>query len=516
MALSNIIIRTCKNGHFDKKGQIIGHHINETTMPSTVNTTHPEYERMSDRWQSCRDCVEGSQAIKAAGIRYLPRLKDQDDESYRAYVMRASFVNFVWRTVSSLAGMLFRKPPEIEVAASIEPLLDDVTLDGRSLYIFAQQVALEVLTSGRAGVLVDYPNQSTEGMTLADTAKLNLRPLLAQYKAENIINWKQQRIDNEMRLTLVVLTEDAALEGNEYEHKTETRYRVLDLLTGLYRQRVFRINDKQEDEQVGPDIYPMMNGKAMSEIPFIFIGIDDTTPEMDTPPLVDLADCNLAHYRLNADYAHGLHFTGLPTAVVSGYTPENAGDKLYIGSQSAWVFPDPAARAAYLEFTGVGLGSIETALKSLEEQIAVLGARLLASEKKGNETATAARIYRAGETSILSAIANTISTGLSEALEIFSEWAGVPDEEAEIELNRDFIPANLDAQQLTALVSAWSMGALSLETLFENLQAGEIIGQDVTYEMEQARIEEGAPAPPPAPVIVKKDDERESGWGGAQ
>jgi hypothetical protein len=502
-------------------------------MAATVNTKHPEYEKMQSQWVKVRACVEGQKAVHDAGILFLPALKDQTVEDYNAYKLRASFFNATWRTISALQGMMFRKEPEIEVAASVEPYLEDVTMDGRSLHIFAQQVAIEVLSTGRVGILVDYPQGDTTGLTLADTAKLNLRPLLAQYKAENIINWKQARIANEMKLSLVVLTEDAALEGNQFEHECETHYRVLDLIEGhkitggsggvkrgfelvkVYRQRVFRINDKQEDEQVGGDIFPMMNGKPMNEIPFIFIGIDDTTPEMDEPPLIDLVDVNLDHYRLSADLKHGLHFGGLPTAVISGYSPENAGDKLYIGSASAWVFPDPQAKASYLEFTGQGLEPISKEMDKDEQRMAILGARLLSSEKKATETAQTAQIHRAGESSILASIAQTISIGLSEALSIFSEWAGV-DGEAEIELNTDFIPQGLDPQQLTALVGAWNSGAISLATLFENLQAGEIISQDVTYEMEQARIEEGAPAPPPAPVIVKKDDERESGWGGAQ
>lgn len=471
-----------------------------------VDTKHPAYEKMEGQWVKARACVNGQKAVHDAGVLFLPALKDQEKSDYDAYRLRASFFNATWRTISALSGMLFRKPPEIEVAASVEPYLEDVTMDGRSLHIFAQLVALETLTTGRIGILVDYPQGSTEGMTLADTAKLNLRPLLAAYKAENIINWKQQRIDNEMKLTLLVLTEDAMLEGNEYEHKCETHYRVLDLFNGLYRQRVFRINDKQEDEQVGGDIFPMMNGKPMNEIPFIFIGVDDTTPEIDEPPLIDLVDVNLAHYRMNADYAHGLHFTGLPTAVVSGYTPENPGDKLYIGSASAWVFPDPTAKATFLEFTGQGLQAIEKAIDKLEQQMAILGARLLSAEKKDAETSQTAQIHRAGETSILASIAQTISIGLSEALSIFSEWAGV-DGEASIKLNTDFIPVGLDPQQLTALVSAWMSGAISLQTLFENLQQGEIIGQDITYEEEQSRILEGAPAPPPATVVVKKDEQ---------
>jgi hypothetical protein len=479
-------------------------------MLATVNTTHPDYERMSDQWKNCRDTVAGSKAIKDAGVRYLPRLKDQNDEDYQAYKQRASWMGATWATIRGFKGMLLRKEPEIEAPESIQAYLKDVTMTGKSIYDLIDILTDEMLTTKRPGLLVDYPQANTQGMTAAQAEALNMRPSLAFYPAESIINWRQERINNAYVLSMVVLTEDAPLPGNEFEHNTEVHYRVLDLVnrkddkTGetsrVYRQRVFRINDKKEDEQVGPDIYPLMNGKPLTEIPFI---ID---PEVDEPPLGDLVDLNLDHYRLSADLKHGLHFGGLPTAVISGYTPENAGDKLYIGSASAWVFPDPQAKASYLEFTGQGLKPISEEMTKTEERMAVVGARLLATEKKDSETAQTANIHRAGEASVLSNIGNTIGIMLSKALTIFSEWAGV-DKEVTVEMNDEFLPQGIDPQQLTALVGAWQSGAISLETLFDNLQAGEIISQDVTYEMEQARIEEGAPAPPPAPVIVKKDNQ---------
>jgi hypothetical protein len=473
---------------------------------SQVNTQHPKYEKKLNQWKRCRDVVAGSDAIKDAGVAYLPALKDQTTDDYNAYKTRASFINYTWKTINALQGMLFRKQPEIKVASSVDALLKDVTMDGRSIFIFAQQIAIEDLTSGRVGILVDYPQGNTEGLTLADTAKLNLRPILAQYKAENIINWKQERIDNEMKLTLVVLMEDAALEGNEYEHKTEIRYRVLDIKNKVYRQRVFRINEKGEDEQVGKDLIPVMNNKPLNYIPFIFIGIDDTTPEVDEPPLIDLVDVNLDHYRLSADLKHGLHFGGLPTAVVSGYTPEKECDKLYVGSSSAWVFPDPQAKASYLEYTGQGLKPIADEMAADEQRMAILGARLLSAEKKATETAQTAQIHRAGESSILSAIANTISIGLSQALVTFSEWAGVKGE-ASITLNTDFLPPEMTPQELTALLSGWQMGApgLSDQGLFDILQKREVIMPDVTLEVEQERIA-SKPIPQPEPVVVVKDE----------
>ena len=466
-------------------------------MPSHVKTQHPDYSAKADQWARCRDTVAGRDALLAAGKKYLPMLKDMTEEDYKSYAMRASYVNFVWRTISALSGMIFRRPPVIDVAPSVEPYLDDVTMSGISFHILAQRATLEVLTTGRLGILVDYPQQSVEGMTLADAQKLNLRPSMNVYPAESIINWRTGRVGNQTVLTMVVLIEDHAEDDpdNPFKQKTETRYRVLDLFNNQYRVRVFRIDDKGEDEQVGADLFPLMNGKPLDFIPFYFIGVDDTTPEVDDPPLNDLIDLNLDHYRLDADYKHGLHFTGLPTPVVSGYQKQNENEKLYVGSSSAWVFPDPQAKATYLEYTGQGLSAIEKAKAADEQNMAILGARLLASEKKSTETAQAARIYRAGESSILSAISATISIGLTRALRTFSEWAGVASE-CSIQLNSEFLPPEMTPQELTALVSAWQTGAISMQVLFDQLQKKEVIASDLTLEEMQAQIGSEGPRMP--------------------
>lgn len=462
---------------------------------SQVSKTHPEYDAMATKWQRCRDCVSGGDAVKAAGTRYLPRLADQTDTDYQAYKTRASFFNATWRTIQALTGMLFRRPPVVDVPESVNALLKDVTMSGVSFITFAQQIAMETLTVGRVGILVDYPSQSTEGMTAAEAAKLNLRPVMQRYETESIINWKTAWIGNKTVLTLVVLTEEAALEGNEFEHKTETRYRVLDLFNGAYRVRVFRIDDKGEDEQVGGDIFPVMSGKPLDFIPFFFLGVDDTTPQLDLPPFLDLVDLNLDHYRMSADHKHGLHFTGLPTGVITGYRPENESEKLYVGAAHFLVLPDPQAKASFLEYTGQGLGAIVQELERTEQQMAILGARLLTAEKKATETAQTAQIHRAGESSVLSSIASTISRALTQALTLFSKWAG-SDTECTVELNQEFLPPEVTPQELAEWLKGWQMGApgFSDQGLFDLLQKREMVSSDVTLEDEQERIASKAPS----------------------
>ena len=69
---------------------------------------------------------------------------------------------------------------------------------------------------------------------------------------------------------------------------------------------------------------PLRLGKPLPLIPFVFHGPRHSLPHVDKLPLADIIAVNLDHYRLNADYKHGLHFTALPTAWVSGFDKDRA------------------------------------------------------------------------------------------------------------------------------------------------------------------------------------------------
>ena len=64
----------------------------------------------------------------------------------------------------------------------------------------------------------------------------------------------------------VVLHEMATVDIDEFTTDKEDNWRVLDLDdSNIYRVRLFRINkDNGNDEQIGSDIYPVMNGKPLS------------------------------------------------------------------------------------------------------------------------------------------------------------------------------------------------------------------------------------------------------------
>jgi hypothetical protein len=210
------------------------------------------------------------------------------------------------------------------------------------------------------------------------------------------------------------------------------------------------------------------------------------------------------HYRVSADYEHGCHFTALPTPWIAGYQPKmddagNVTEKLYIGGEAAWVFPNPEAKAQYLEFTGQGLDAVSANLDRKERIMAVLGARMLMDDTKGVETLGAHQIKRTGENSVLATISQTLSIAWTRTLRRFVKWAGAEKDTLEVKLNKDFLPVQMDAPTLSALMAAFIQGGITEPELFDLLKRSDVIDGKKTMDQHQAEKDEFAPPAPAAP-----------------
>jgi len=239
---------------------------------------------------------------------------------------------------------------------------------------------------------------------------------------------------------------------------------------------------------------PLRRGDPLPFIPLVFHGPSHARASVSPLPLGDLISVNLDHYRLDADYKHGLHFTALPTAVLAGFGPQT---ELKIGSGTVWMSENPEARATYLEFHGHGLTSYEHALERNERLMATLGSRLLEPPRRQAETAEALAIRAGGEETVVGSIGNAVSASLSEVLRWAAWWALDPapagpedlsSDLAFVKLNQDFGTSGLAARDLQALVAGWQAGAFSHDTLLHLLRQGEVLPEGRTNEQERNLI----------------------------
>lgn len=488
----------------------------------SVTNLHKEYDKHKWQWKRCRDVIAGKDALLQNGLSrerftgslynpnfnvdvYLPRLVNQTDQEYMAYADRAAFFNATGRTLDALTGLIFAKAPQWSLPTAIERYADDITLTDTNLREFAEQVVEQQLAVGRVGIMVDYPADAPTNISIAAAEALNLRPFLRWYAAENIINWRTTFIRGVEVLTLVVLKETVEVRQNEFSSEDVDQYRVLDMTPEGYRVRVMN-----EDGAILSETFPLQRGARMQYIPFIILGCNSATTAVQKPPLLDMVDTNIAHYRNSADYEHGLHFTGLPTPYVAGVQLQD-GQTLSVGSMAAWVFPDPSAKADYLEFKGDGLETLRNAMKDKEQRMAVLGARMLMSDTRGSEAVGTMELRTAAERSFLASIARAASDSIAKALNIMAAWVGAP-EDAKFDLNYDYGASRIQPQMLQQLIAAYQTDAIPLSVLFENLQRGEIISQAMTFEDYEAQLDDAGPSIDDSPLDRiddnSSDDER--------
>jgi hypothetical protein len=486
----------------------------------SVSNTNTEYDASRFRWKRCRDVIAGRDALiqnyvsntRYSGSlynpsfdtnNYLPRLTGQTDIEYITYQERAAFFNASARTLDAFTGMIFSKDPVYKLPTAIEAYANDITLGGDNLREFSEQVVEQQIAVGRVGIMVDYPANAPTNITIAAAEVLNIRPFLRWYSAESIINWRTSYTNGAQVLTMVVLKETIDVQEDEFTSNEIVQYRVLDLTEQGYRVRVM-----DESNALKSEVYPIQNGGPLSYIPFVILGANSATATVQKPPLLDLVDTNLAHYRNSADYEHGLHFTGLPTPYVAGVQlPE--GSTLSVGSMTAWIFPDPSANAGYLEFKGDGLQTLREALKDKEQRMAILGARMLAEDKRSSEAFGTVELKSAGERSILASISRSASDAIERCLNWMAEWVGAP-QDAVFNLNTDFGAARMQPQMVTALLSAYQGEAMPLSVLFDNLQRGELIPPTMEFEEYEAQLDDSGPSfdqsMPDEPETAKPDD----------
>lgn len=468
-----------------------------------VNTPRGDYNTILAKWDRLRDCHAGRDAVIAAGVKYVPDLPGADGTQNETYRKRGNFYNALRRTVQGMGGALFQVAPAVEFPETLKPLLDNVTLTGMPFEMFANVTGSEALLVGRFGILVDMPAESTPGA----------RPYLVAYRAESIINWRATRRAGVEVLALVVLKENVEVPkaDDPFVNDVVLQFRTLQLIDNQCVVSVWRQKSKNEQEFTiieGPNVL-MRRGVPLTFIPFVFIGACSISADLEDPPLIDLADVNLGHWRNSVDHEYGLHLVALPTPWVAGMkAPTDASgnaEPLKIGPSVVWEL-DVQGSAGMLEFAGTGLGAIAEAMGAKVKQMGTLGARLFEDPVKG-DTATAVLMRHSGEHATLKTLAQSVEMGLTAALRIEVWWVrteATPEDvkDVNVEVNKEYTNVKASPQEVQVMLTALQAGEISFETWWDYLTTGGWGREGIDAAAERKSInEDTALEPQPDPSL---------------
>ena len=439
---------------------------------SGVSTQHPDYQQALPIVKFTRDAAAGEHAIKRGEALYLPGFVPEDKDRYAQYLKLAYFMGVTGRTKKALIGMVFRKDPAYELAPNLEALIENVDGAGQSLDQVAKDAAGHVLEAGRHVLMVDYPRVE-DGMSSAAESRLGLRPTIATYAMENLINWRFEGVSGKQQLTLAVLSEQVAADGvDEYSHDEKNIFRVLRLRDGVYTQQIYDDEGRASSDEYAPR---MAGGSVFDHIPMHIVGADDNLPTIDIPPLFDLETLNLAHYQITADHRENLRIHGQLTLGVNSdmswqeFQAANP-NGVHVGARTGHYL---GSNGAFTSVSAPESSSLRIALQDLEQKMIMIGARLI--QRSGQaETAEASRINASADASVLDTVVTNVSEGIEAALEDMARFMGIDPGGVFYRLNDNFWESSLSSNDLMAVTAARQAGIFDEREALHMIRSGTV------------------------------------------
>lgn len=447
-------------------------------MPK-VNSRHPDYVKFFPEWVRNSACVAGEREIKAGRTAFLPmpNASDTSPENqarYEAYLQRAVFYNATSYTLENNIGKVFAVEPTSEMPTKLTVFETDVDGSGVSISQQAKQTLSKLIENSRCGLFVDYPK--TEGVTtIADAESNGIRPKIILFDTTQIINWRVGTVGGLSKLTLVVIETDYISNDDQFEVEFKSEWKALRLVDNIYQVETWR-EGEGGFVKVSTDIPKDGNGKTLTEIPFVFVGIEANDSTVEKPILSDIASLNLAHYRDSADYQEAVYMLGQPTPWIAGldddWIKNQLKGKIQLGSRAILPLPQGAS-AGLLQPNANTLP--KEAMDQKEAQMRELGAKLV-EKKEVAVTATEAGINSSSENSILSACANNVTKAYARCL----VWSGMfanenvsNDPTSPIfELNTEFAVARISPNEVKAVIDAYNAKLITYEEARDRLKQG--------------------------------------------
>ncbi len=441
-----------------------------------VNDPATAWVNQEPHWGLIEHLLGGTYKIRKGTRKFLPQEPRELDESYDNRLQRSVLAPYYVRLERMLAGMLTRKPVRLDdVSDQIREQLFDVDLQGNDLQTWLYNTSRICIRYGHVGVLVDAPKSGDNG-----------RPYWITYTPRDILGWRTEMADGQQKLTQLRLFEKVIVPDGLYGEKQVEQVRVL--TPGAFE--IFQ-KDQKGDFRVVDE-----GTTSLSEIPFSVAYSNRVGVLESFPPLADIAELNLQHYQVQSDLGNQLHISAVPMLALFGFPA--AAEEISAGPGEALSLPEGAA-ASYIEPAGNSYDAQFRRLDQIVSQINDLGLAAVMGAKLSAETAESKRIDRSQGDSTMMVVAQQMQDMIDNCLRFHADYLQESQTGSSL-VNRDFMGARLEPQEIQALLQLYTAGTVTQETLLLQLEAGEVLGDDFDVEAELEATQAGGLMETPQPV----------------
>lgn len=458
----------------------------------------PDIETMVPYWEKVSDILEGTEAIKNGGVKYLPKFPDENEDDYDFRLTVGKFTNIYRDVTEGLASKPFQDEISL-LGAERRPqeLIDfaeDVDGFGSNLTIFAALTFFNAINYGIDWIFIDYPTvQNPDNVTIAEAKEKNLKPFWVHILGKNVLDVKTRMQGSKQIITYFRCQEPGY--GDEPMHVRE----FIETENGIEWKLYVKItNDKGKDEFIVVE-EGMLSIDFIPVVPFI-TGRRDGNSFKIYPPLSDAADLQITLYQNESALEYIKVLACYPMLATDGTKPPKGTDgkpkKLRTGPNTVmygveksngdggtWHYVEPQANS--LEFLQKNIDKTKNDLRELGRQpLTALSTQL---------TTVTTSIAAGKAKSAVTAWAYGLKDALENALMITMKWMGI-DYEPEINVYTGFDNVLDDGSDIEELGKARERGDISVETYWDELKRRKILSPEFDIEEERKRLLDEIPA----------------------
>lgn len=426
-----------------------------------------------------------------AASRCIPRDLYEGPKAYEIRLSRSysSFRPFYTHLRNLVVGTALRKPVQYpqDISPEWEKLFENIDLEGQSLQSFVKAVFTAAIDGGCAGIFVDYPKVDSN-LRADQEARGGYRPYFVPIKSEEILGWTSEistaTLADETvygrKLTMLRLRDEEKVVDpeDEFQELTYPAVLVYDFdPSGPYPDRVRyrkfvnfgKDGNKQEEEAY---VETESHYLSVNTIPFtpIYGGVREAYM-IARPLLLDVARLNLHHWTTAADLSNQLHYSAVPTLVLSGV--QGGQGEFEVAPEKCLILEKPEAKAEWIAAPMDGADALMNYLQELEASMEKMAAVAMTSQTAQPESGFSKLLDRAQSDSLLAVLVQSLEESLNTAIKIAAEyWTKV--EPVQISLSRDFVPVRLHSQQILAYVELYNAGVISIELFLKILEVGDV------------------------------------------
>lgn len=457
---------------------------------------------MLDYWDLTDTIVDGVDAMRDAGEKFMPRFVDEDSTDYNNRLKCVKMTNVYRDAVEGLASKPFEqevtlgKDDETDPPEQMVEFIEDVDGAGNNLTVYAGQVFFDGINSAIHWIFVDHPPINPNIRNVEDAKKSGARPYWSHVIGRNVRAAKVKIINGKETLIYVRIYEpgdvdhvrvfirddNGVVRWELYERKNEWR----DMPDGTGRTQFFQLE--------GSDGAGIVTIGRIPLVPFITGRRDGRTFKL-LPAMRDAADLQKNLYQNESALEWNKRLGAYSMLSGNGVRPDKNADgtikKLAVGpnrvlyappngngEHGSWEYVQPDA--SIMTFLKADITDTIRELRELGRQPLV--ATMSITTIQAGQAAGKAK-------SAVGAWALSLKDALENAMVLTAMFLGIntDDYDPVVAVYTDFDEFT-EGKDLDTLTSARKNKDISQETFWSELKRRRVLSDEFNAEQESERL----------------------------